>query len=133
MTPRPLARSLALVLLTIAAGIGVRFVRLSLPALVVKYGGSMLWAATIYWVVSTGFERMRLVGVAILAGVVATAVEFFKLYRSPGVDAFRGTLPGVLLLGRYFSGWDILAYWAAIAAAAALDGRLRGAAGRGEQ
>jgi hypothetical protein len=132
MTRRPIVRSFALVMVTIVAGIVVRFVRLGMPAFVVKYGGSMLWAATIYWVVSTGFGRTRLVVVALIAGSAATAVEFFKLYRSPGVDAFRGTLPGVLLLGRYFSGRDILAYWVAIVAAATLDRSLRGTAGRVE-
>jgi hypothetical protein len=119
-------RSLALVVVTIVAGIGVRFLRLGLPASVVKYGGSMLWAATIYWVASTGFGRMRVVVVALIAGSVATAVEFFKLYRSPEVDSFRGTLPGILLLGRYFSWWDMVAYWVAVVAAAALDRALRG-------
>jgi hypothetical protein len=86
----------------------------------------MLWAATIYWVVSTLFGRMRFDVVALFAGAVATAVEFFKLCRSPGMDAFRGTLPGVLLLGRYFSVWDIVAYWVAIVVAAAADRWMRG-------
>jgi len=103
----------------------VRFARVGLPAVVVKYGGSMLWALTIYWVVSTVAARLRLDAAVLLAGSIATAVEFFKLYRSPGVDAFRLTLPGILLLGRYFSAWDIVAYWMAIAAGAALDWRLR--------
>jgi hypothetical protein len=118
-------RSIVLVLATIVAGIVVRFARIGLPPLVMKYAGSMLWAATIYWVGSTLLGRMRLVGVAVTAGCVATGVEFFKLYRSPGMDAFRGTLPGILLLGRYFSTWNILAYWAGIAAAVAADGAMR--------
>jgi hypothetical protein len=125
-TPRPILRSVLLLLLTIVAGIAVRFVHLGQPRFVAKYAGSMLWAAAIYWVASTVLGRMRLVWVVLIAGGVATAVEFFKLYRSPGMDAFRGTLPGVLLLGRYFSRWDILAYWVAIAAAAWLDRTLRG-------
>jgi hypothetical protein len=40
---------------------------------------------------------------------------------APGIDAFRVTLAGKLLLGRFFSAWDIVAYWVAIAVAAALD------------
>jgi beta-N-acetylhexosaminidase len=60
-----------------------------------------------------------------LSGAFATIVVFFKLYHSPGLDAFRLTLPGILLLGRYFSLWDILAYWTGIALAAVLDSRLR--------
>jgi hypothetical protein len=56
---------------------------------------------------------------------VATAVEVFKLYRSPGMDAFRLTLAGKLMLGRVFSGWDIAAYWVAIADGVALEVGIR--------
>jgi beta-N-acetylhexosaminidase len=66
-----------------------------------------------------------LIYLVVLAGVLASAIEVFKLYQSPRMDAFRLTLPGILLLGRYFSFWDILAYWIGIAAAAFLDARLR--------
>ena len=112
---RRLAGYAGLLLATVAAGIAVRFAPLGLPAEVVKYGGSMLWALCIYWVVAAILPRLPEPAAAVCAGVVATAVEFFKLYRSPGVDAFRLTLPGILLLGRVFSPWDILAYWVAIA------------------
>jgi Protein of unknown function (DUF2809) len=125
MTPRPLLISFALFAATIAAGIAVRFAPLGLPPLVVKYGGSMLWALTIYWIVSTVLPRWRLPMVVLLAGSIATAIEFFKLYRTPAMDAFRGTLPGLLVLGRFFSLWDIVAYWIAIATGAWLDGRMR--------
>ena len=57
--------------------------------------------------------------------MLTTAVEFAKLYHSPALDAFRLTLPGILLLGRFFSVWDMLAYWSAIAAGAWLDRALR--------
>lgn len=60
----------------------------------------------------------------VLAGMVATAVEFLKLYRTPWLDAFRGTLPGILLLGKYFSVWDIVAYWAAVGVGAVVDASL---------
>jgi hypothetical protein len=125
MKARPVLLSLRLMLLTIAAGLAVRFARVGLPARVVKYGGSALWALMIYWVVSTLAPRLRVDAAVLLSGLIATAVEFFKLYRSPGVDAFRLTLPGILLLGRYFSGWDIGAYWIAIVAGGVVDWRTR--------
>ena len=121
MTPRPLILSIALCLATTAAGITVRFAPLGLPLVVTKYGGSMLWALMIYWIVSAAAGRWRVARVALLSGGIAAAVEFFKLYRSPGMDAFRGTLPGVLLLGRYFSVWDIVAYCVAIGLGAWVD------------
>ena len=119
--------TLALAAVTVAVGVSVRFARLGLPPLVVKYGGSAAWAVMIYWVVSAVLPRMGLVRIALISGLTATAVEFFKLYHSPAMDAFRLTLPGILLLGRYFSGWDIVAYWAAICAGALLDRKLRSA------
>lgn len=125
-TARPWTYSVALIAVTVAAGLAVRMAPLGLPAFVVKYGGSALWAVMIYWIASTLLPRWRLTTVAGMSGVVATAVECFKLYRSPGMDAFRLTLPGMLLLGRHFSGCDILAYWIAICGGAMLDRALRG-------
>jgi hypothetical protein len=125
MRGRPILLSLGLMASTVAAGLTIRFAHLGLPASVAKYGGSMLWALMIYWVVSTVLPALRMLSAAILAGAVTTGVEFFKLYHAPALDAFRVTLPGVLLLGRFFSGWDILAYWIAIAAGAFMDSRIR--------
>jgi hypothetical protein len=109
----------------VAAGLGVRLAPLGLPAVVVKYGGSTLWALMIYWVLSSLMQKWPLVLIASMSGTVATAVEIFKLYRSPGMDAFRLTPLGMLLLGRIFSGWDIVAYWIAIAAGVVLDAAIR--------
>ena len=125
MPSRPFGLSLALMLATVAAGLAVRFAHVGLPPFVVKYGGSTLWALMVYGIVSTLLPAWRLPAVALLAGVLATAVEFVKLYHSPGLDAFRLTLPGILVLGRHFSLWDILAYWIAICLGAYLDRMLR--------
>ena len=125
MKPRTLRSSLALFLATVMAGLAVRMAPLGLPAVVVKYGGSMLWAVMIYWIVSAALARWRLPVVGLIAVAIATAVEFFKLYHSPAMDAFRLTLPGMILLGRTFSVRDIVAYWVAICLAAWLDGGIR--------
>ena len=125
MKYRPLWLSLALIVITIAAGLALRMAPLGLPRSVVKYGGSIMWALMIYWIVTTLLGSVRISSAALLAGMIATSVEFFKLYRSPAVDTFRMTLAGTLLLGRYFSIEDILAYWIAIAAGALIDLQLR--------
>src|SRR5215469_15542659 len=122
---RPLTVSFGLMLATIVAGLLVRFVHLGLPQFVVKYGGSMLWALMIYWIASTVLPGWRIPALVLLAGILGTAIEFGKLYRSPALDAFRLTLPGAILLGRFFSVWDILAYWLAISVGAAVEWRLR--------
>jgi hypothetical protein len=85
----------------------------------------MFWALMIYWIISTLLPNWRLIPAAILSGIIATAVECAKLYHQPALDAFRRTLPGILLLGRIFSIWDIVAYLLAIAIGASLDGWLR--------
>jgi Protein of unknown function (DUF2809) len=121
MTARPPTHSFVLVLVTIAAGLAVRLVPLGLPPVIVKYAGSTLWALMIYWIGSTLLATTRIPITALISGLLATSVEFLKLYRTPSLDAFRLTLPGILLLGRYFSGWDILAYWVAIALGALAD------------
>lgn len=110
---------------SVAAGLAIRFAHLGLPPFVVKYGGSTLWALMIYWILSTLLPSWRLIPIAVLSGTLATAVEFAKLYHQPALDAFRLTLPGILLLGRIFSVWDIVAYWLAIAVVTAVDKRLR--------
>jgi hypothetical protein len=115
-----------LAVVTIAAGLTVRFVPLGLPPFFVKYAGSMLWALMIYWIVSTLLGGARLIAAAATSGLIATAVECVKLYHTPSLDAFRRTLPGIVLLGRYFSSRDIVAYWIAILAGALVDRTFRG-------
>jgi hypothetical protein len=124
-TSRPLPVSLALIVATLLLGLAIRFAPLGLPVVVRKYGGSMLWAAMIYWIVSTILAR-RGPGVAAAAtAAIAVGVELFKLVEAPGLDAFRRTTAGVLLLGRVFSVWDFVAYGVAIGLAAGLDLRKR--------
>jgi len=108
---------------TIIAGLAIRFVPLGLPALIVKYGGSMLWALMFYWFVSSLLSGSRFLVAGLIAAALTTAVELFKLLHSPALDAFRLTIPGVLFLGRFFSVWDILAYWVAISIGILADRR----------
>ncbi|HJE26033.1 MAG TPA: DUF2809 domain-containing protein [Methylorubrum populi] len=121
-------RRLPLLLATaavIAAGLAIRLAPLGWPPMVVKYAGSILWGAMVYGLVAflrPAAETHRLVAVA---GLIAVAVELFRLVHAPWLDAFRLTLPGQLLLGRIFSVWNLLAYAAGIAAAAGLDAAAR--------
>ena len=110
-----------LALVNIVCGLVWRLAPLGLPAVFVKYGGSALWAVMVYWLVAFVLPRKTPRSLGFLAAVVAVAVECFKLYHSPGLDAFRLTLAGKLLLGRVFSVRDIVVYWLAIVAAVCLD------------
>jgi hypothetical protein len=110
-----------LALVTIVCGMVWRLVPLGLPAVFVKYGGSALWAVMVYWLVAFVLPQKAPRSLGLLATIVAVAVECFKLYHSPGLDAFRVTLAGKLLLGRVFSLRDIAVYWLAIVGVASLD------------
>ncbi|TWB54881.1 uncharacterized protein DUF2809 [Rhizobium sp. ERR 922] len=110
-------------LVTIAAGLALRRYgyALDLPFAIVKYGGSTLWGAMVYWLLATIFVSSGRFRIAVAALLVAIAVEFFRLWHTPDLDAFRLTAAGALLLGRVFSLWNIVAYAAGIALALALD------------
>lgn len=112
---------LGLAIATMLAGLVLRLIPLGLPYPLVKWGGSVLWAAMVYWLLAALLPYARVTTVALTAGVVAGLVESLRLYHSPGLDAFRLTLAGVLLLGRVFSRWHLVAYWAAIAVVSVLD------------
>ena len=125
MHSRPLLLSIALICATIAAGLALRLVPVGLPFGLVKYGGSVLWALMVYWMISTLFPRGPIARGAFVAAAVATAVELFKLVHTPPLDAFRLTLPGKLLLGRVFAFSDLAAYAAAILIGAWIDRAIR--------
>ncbi|MGJ0510184.1 MAG: DUF2809 domain-containing protein [Methylocystis sp.] len=103
--------------IVIIAGLSLRAFgpSVGLPALVVKYGGSILWATMVYLLVALLARRQGRQMVAAVAMTIAICVEMLRLYHTPWLYAFRLTLPGALLLGRIFSFWNIAAYAAGVA------------------
>lgn len=95
---------------------------IGLPAAIVKYGGSVLWAMMVFFLIAIAAPRLSRSNVALLSAAIAVGVELFRLIHTPWLDAFRLTLPGALLLGRIFSAWDFVACGAGIGLAAGLDG-----------
>ena len=94
---------------------------LGLPSLFVKYGGSLLWGAMVFFLVAMAVPRLSRWPIALISAAIAISVELFRLVHAPWLDAFRLTLPGALLLGRIFSPWNMLAYGAGIALGMLLD------------
>jgi hypothetical protein len=122
--PRHIRRSAIcalLLLTTIPIGLAVRFAPLHLPWFLYKYLGSTLWAAALYWFLAALLPKLRPIALATLAVTIATVVELSRLVPIAPIDAFRLTLPGQILLGRYFSLKNIAAYILAITLTAALD------------
>jgi hypothetical protein len=95
---------------------------LGLPSFFVKYGGSLLWGAMVFFLVAVAAPRLSRWRVALVSAAIAIGVELFRLVHAPWLDAFRLTLAGALLLGRIFSPWNLLAYGAGIVLAMLLDG-----------
>jgi Protein of unknown function (DUF2809) len=113
--------SLTLLLITIPIGLAVRFLPLHLPWFLYKYLGSVLWAVALYWFLAAILPKLRPTAVATLATIIATLLELSRLVPIAPIDAFRLTLAGKILLGRFFSIKNIAAYILAIALTGALD------------
>ena len=107
----------------IAAGLALRGfgLGLGLSAFTVKYGGSILWGAMVFFLIAIVASRSTRRSVVMIAAVIAVGVELFRLVHTPWLDNFRLTMAGALLLGRIFSPSDILAYAVGIALGALLD------------
>src|SRR5579872_2090014 len=102
----------ALALVVIACGLSLRWCGfpLGLPAFVVKYGDSLLWATMVYLLVGVLLPRLTRGQLATIAAVIAVVVEF-----SPW-SMCRGSMRlGSPLRGRIFSLWNLAAYAVGIA------------------
>ena len=123
----------ALALIVIACGLSLRWYGfpLGLPAFVVKYGGSLLWATMVFLLIGALLPRLTRSQLAAIAMVIAIVVEFSRLVHTPWLDAFRLTTAGALLLGRIFSLWNSVAYAVGIAFGVWIDrlAAMRGLAG----
>ncbi len=118
---RPTLIYFCVAFLTILAGVSLRFVPSNVPELLVRYGGSFLWAFMMYFLIAALQAYRRPSTLVAISGVFTTLVELSRLYHTPGFDAFRLTLAGALLLGRVFNAWHIAIYWSAVIVAALLD------------
>jgi hypothetical protein len=97
-----LSRTAALIAIIIA-GLIWRRADLGLPFFWWKYVGSGLWGAMVFVIVGIVAPGSSIAKRVLAATLIAIAVEFSRLYHEPGLDAFRLTLAGALLLGRVFS------------------------------
>lgn len=112
---------LAIMLLLIPLGFVCRFVPIGLPYVIVKYGGSFLWASTVYWFIGYFLARPKPLALALISLVVTAAIEFLKRVQSSTLENIRNTFFGIIILGRYFSYTDIAVYWLAVFCAAWID------------
>jgi hypothetical protein len=114
----------ALALLAVTIPVGLLWRHLPLPLFLWKYGGSVLWTLALYLTLVVLLPRVTPAAISLLAAIISINVELSRLLHNPALESFRQTLPGRLLLGRYFSMHDIAAYWLAIAALCLFDNAL---------
>lgn len=114
------SKYLLLALVIIGTGLLTRLSPLGHHALL-KYLGSALWGGMVYCLLASLALRANPVRLGIVAVIVAAGVEFSQLWHTEALDAFRATRIGVLLIGRFFSWWDIVSYTVGIVMIAALD------------
>ena len=99
----------------------MRLVKLGLPIVVVRHGGNIAWGAMLFCVVAAVLVGVSgRLKIASAASLVAVGSELLRLVHAPGLDAFRLTLAGALLIGRIFSIWNMIDYGVGIAVAALL-------------
>jgi Protein of unknown function (DUF2809) len=120
MLPTGRSKYAALALAIIVIGL---LTRLSPPGhhALLKYLGSALWGGMVYCLLACLTPNTNPIRIAVIAVVSAASVEFSQLWHTDVLDAFRTTRIGVLLIGRFFSWWDIVSYSVGIAIIAALD------------
>jgi hypothetical protein len=122
----PPIKRLAAAVLIIAGGFWLRRYGLGhhIPSLYVKYGGSMLWAAMVYFLIALLLRSRPQRQILTIAALVCALVEVSKLSHTPALEIFRMTEAGAWLLGRIFSPWNFLSLAAGLALAFGLDALL---------
>jgi hypothetical protein len=105
----------------VAVGLFTRLPLIAWPDGLGKYLGAVLWGAMVYCIVRLISPSARLTVCVAVAISVAALIELSQLWHTPWLDAFRSTIVGVLLLGRYFAWADIATYGVGVGIAAGLD------------
>lgn len=115
-------RSKYVILALCLIGVGL-LTRLSPPGhhIALKYLGSALWGSMVYCLMAGLMPSANPLRIAIVATIVAAGVEFSQLWHTDVLVAVRSTRIGVLLIGRFFSWWDIAAYTLGITLVALFD------------
>ena len=121
-------RAAGLAGLVILAGLALRLVPWGLPLWAHHVGGGVLWGAmTVLLVAALRPPDWGMAATLAAAAALDVTVEAVRLVHTPGLDAFRTTLAGQLLLGRIPSAWNLATYGVGIlAGTGAMQGLTRG-------
>lgn len=120
-TRRSVALYASLLCATILLGLATRAMPTAFPALIAAYGGDVLWAVMVVWILALMRPAAAPRMLGLLALTVATSIEVSQLYQAPWINAVRATRVGALTLGQGFLWSDVLCYALGVTLAVALD------------
>ncbi len=111
----------AILLLAILLGLASRRYRELLPLLLGQYGGDVLWAIMLYFLIAMCWPRLSPFRRAWIALGIAYLVEFSQLYQAPWINRIRKSTFGGLVLGVGFLWSDLVCYAVGVAIGLAGD------------
>jgi hypothetical protein len=106
---------------TVILGLASRRFRSELPWIIAEYAGDTLWAAMVYLIAATIWNRASPVLLAVGSVSFSFAIEFSQLYQAEWINSLRATRLGGLVLGYGFLWTDLLCYAAGVAGAVWID------------
>lgn len=106
---------------TILLGLATRSWPTAFPTPIARYGGDVLWAAMVVWILALLRPAATPRALGLLALSIAMMIEVSQLYQAPWINAVRATQVGALALGHGFLWSDVLCYALGVTLAVAVD------------
>ena len=117
---------LALVGLTVLAGLSSRNFSDVLPSWVQLYLGDVLWALMVFFILGFIFRRKSTWWIAMVALAFSFLIEFIQLYHAEWIDVIRHTRVGGLIFGFGFLWSDLVCYSIGILAGVVFEKLFKG-------
>ena len=114
--------TLALLGITVVMGLASRSPAVALPLFIAQYGGDVLWASMVFFLLALAWPHADTAHLALGALVISVLVEVGQLYHAPWIDAVRATWLGAHILGQGFLQSDLACYAVGVGLAALVDG-----------
>lgn len=112
---------LLLIVITIPLGLATRQYGYCLPHVIATFGGDVLYATLVFFLIRFAALKPPLLTIAFLAWLFCIMIETLQLYRAPWIQELRHTFPFGLILGYGFLWSDWICYAAGVLLALAVS------------